>query len=71
MGNPNRKERLQPLSPCERHLDTGGTGDIFKDGYVTTQRRPRSRYVSEMVDTDRAERIEEFNSDLLGGMDDY
>lgn len=70
MGNPNSKERLQPLNPCTRNLDVGGHGDIAKDGYVTRQRRPRSRYWNEMVDTDRAERIENVDYGMLGGMDD-
>jgi len=71
MSHGNKKERLQPLNPCQRNLDTSKTGDVFKDGYATTQRRPRSRYFNEMVDPDRAERIEDIDIGVFDGMDDY
>jgi hypothetical protein len=67
--NPNCKERLEPLNPVTRKMDTGATGDAKRDGYTTVARRPRSGYFDDIVEVGQADRIEGIVSDF--GMDEY
>lgn len=62
--NPNRKERLEPLNPVSRKLDTGATGDAKRDGYTTVARRPRSAYFDDIVDVGHADMIDGIVSDF-------
>lgn len=82
---PNKPVRLRPLREDVRTLKTDGgsikggagmseeTQDIARDGYVRTCRRPRVRGFTEMVESDKADRIEGY---MQGGTsfmygDDY
>jgi len=62
-GNPNRKCRLEALNPVERNLNVPATGDVVKDGYTVTGRRPRY-HNADIVDVDRADRIEGMFNDF-------
>lgn len=62
-GNPNRKHRLEALNPVDRNLNVPTTGDVGQDGYTVTGRRPRY-YNTNIVDVDRADRIEGMFNDF-------
>lgn len=69
--NPNRKERLMPLNPVRRNLETGGTGTAARDGYTVTARRPRSGLFTEIEEAKHADRIDGIVSDLAMPDGDY
>lgn len=58
--NCNRPEPGLNQRDGERHL-AHGTGDAKQDGYTVLKRRPRTAE-GEMMDPDRASRVEEFSS---------
>jgi len=62
-GNPNRKHRMEALNPVERNLNVPVSGEVAKDGYTVTGRRPRY-HGADIVDTDRADRIEGMFNDF-------
>ena len=62
-GNTNRKHRLEALNPVDRNLNVPTTGDVGQDGYTVTGRRPRY-HGADIVDTDRADRIEGMFNDF-------
>lgn len=81
---PNKPVRLRPLREDVRTLDTDGDAikgdvdsaaedkqDIARDGYVRTCRRPRVRGYTEMVECDRADRIEGVMRDVRMYGDEY
>lgn len=69
--DPNGRETLSPLNPVRRHLDHAETyGGMKEPGYRCKARRPRLASFDEIVDHERAERIEEIY-DGVPGMDEY
>lgn len=60
----NRPERLEPLRPQERHLDTGPKRDDGGAGYERLARRPHTRGFDDVIDSDRADRIEGMFQDM-------
>ncbi len=70
--DPNRPQRLRALNPVERFHDTGGTNN--EDGYLRECRRPRVPGVTDMLPTERADRLEEMRRTMdgfPGALDDY
>jgi|GEM_PF-2231597 hypothetical protein len=67
-GDPNRA-RVRNLRDEPRHLDTGGTGEAARDGYTRLARRPRSLWEDEIVSTESADRIEQFEREYPSPLD--
>lgn len=67
-GDPN-KEKTRLLRDGPRHLDTGATGSAAQDGYSRLARRPRAQGFDEMVDLERADRIEGWEREFMPSAD--
>ena len=57
-NDPNRPEPIAPERPVARDTDTAPAGNIAEAGYQRIARRPRGRFMDEMVPEARADRIE-------------
>lgn len=67
----NSKERLVPLNPRPRHVDHDETyGPNDEPGYRCVARRPRVPHYNEMVEPERADRVEEIMKDFPTSPDD-
>jgi hypothetical protein len=55
--NPNKPTHLKDPRPEPRDHETN-TGNAGRDGYTVVARRPRVRGMTEPVDVERADRIE-------------
>lgn len=59
-NDPNRPEQLNDPRPEAKYLsDDTATGKVGDDGYTVVARRPRVKGMTEPVEVDRADRIEQ------------
>lgn len=68
-GRDRNKERTAVLRDGPRYLDTGGYGDAGKDGFTCRARRPRVQGFDEIVSTERADRMEQFEREFTSSAD--